>query len=154
MRIKRPAVLVFVGLAAAVMASGALAQNDSVAAKRLIAQANADIKARDYDAAVAAFTQAEAADPGSAASFDLCVVNYNLGRVEASLAACNRAIAVDPAKADAWFIKGSELVAQGTMANGKLTAPPGAIEALHRYLELAPDGPHATDVKQMLDFLK
>ena len=34
--------------------------------------------------------------------------------------------------------------------DGKLEAPAGTAEALNKYLELAPDGPHATDVKQML----
>jgi len=33
---------------------------------------------------------------------------------------------------------------------GKLQAPPGTSEALNKYLEIAPTGPHADDVKQML----
>jgi hypothetical protein len=32
-------------------------------------------------------------------------------------------------------------------------APPGTTQALHKYLELAPNGAHAVDVKAMLDFL-
>jgi type II secretory pathway component PulL len=31
-----------------------------------------------------------------------------------------------------------------------MTAPPGASEALNKYLELQPEGQHAADVKQML----
>ena len=35
--------------------------------------------------------------------------------------------------------------------DGKMQAPaPGTSEALNKYLELAPDGPHANDVKAML----
>jgi hypothetical protein len=37
--------------------------------------------------------------------------------------------------------------------DGKLIAPPGTAEALNKYLELAPDGGHANDVKQMLAFI-
>jgi hypothetical protein len=37
--------------------------------------------------------------------------------------------------------------------DGKYDAPPGASEALNKYLELQPDGPHANDVKQMLQFI-
>jgi len=34
---------------------------------------------------------------------------------------------------------------------GKYTVPPGTAEALNKYLELAPDGAHAADVKAMLE---
>jgi hypothetical protein len=34
--------------------------------------------------------------------------------------------------------------------DGKLQAPAGTADALNKYLELAPDGPHAADVKAML----
>ena len=32
----------------------------------------------------------------------------------------------------------------------KIVAPPGCVEAYQTYLELAPDGPHAADVKGIL----
>jgi hypothetical protein len=35
-----------------------------------------------------------------------------------------------------------------------MTVPPGTVETLRQYLALAPDGAHAKDVKEMLDFLK
>ena len=38
--------------------------------------------------------------------------------------------------------------------NNKITVPPGTVESLNQYLALAPGGPHASDVKQMLDALK
>jgi hypothetical protein len=34
-----------------------------------------------------------------------------------------------------------------------LVAPPGTVEALKKYLELAPNGAHAEDAKQMIDFV-
>jgi hypothetical protein len=33
----------------------------------------------------------------------------------------------------------------------KIVAPPGTAEAYQMYLELAPDGPHAADVKGILE---
>ena len=78
-----------------------------------------------------------------------------MGQTTKTLAACDKAIAADPKKADAYFVKGSVMVGQGAIGkNGKMTVPPGTVEALKQYLVLAPDGAHANDVKQMLDFLK
>jgi hypothetical protein len=74
--------------------------------------------------------------------------------VAGALDACGKAIAADPNKADAYFIKGSVLIGESkTDASGKLIAPPGAAEALKRYLQLAPNGAHADDVKQMLSVI-
>jgi hypothetical protein len=38
--------------------------------------------------------------------------------------------------------------------DGKPAVPPGTIEAFNKYLELAPNGGHASDVHAMLDMLK
>ena len=68
--------------------------------------------------------------------------------------ACDKAIPADPNKADAYFIKGSLLIAGSkTDSSGKVIAPPGTEEALSKYLQLAPDGPHAKDVKEMLTYI-
>jgi hypothetical protein len=37
--------------------------------------------------------------------------------------------------------------------DGKTLAPAGTVEALKKYLQLAPNGGHVADVKQMLDCL-
>jgi hypothetical protein len=72
-----------------------------------------------------------------------------------AVAACDKAIAADPKKADAYFIKGSILFGNGKLdKNNRFTVPPGTVEALKQYSALAPSGPHAPDVKQMLDALK
>ena len=45
------------------------------------------------------------------------------------------------------------VIALSTIPTGrrpKLVAPPGTSDAFNKYLELAPDGPHANDVKAML----
>lgn len=133
---------------------------DPVKAKAGVAQmltneGNAYLKLHKNDQAVAAFTKAASMDPNPAtAYFNICATQYNSGNTEGALAACDKAIAADPNRADAYFIKGSLMMAQGKMdKSGKYDAPSGTAEALNKYLELAPDGPHANDVKQMLQFI-
>jgi tetratricopeptide (TPR) repeat protein len=106
--------------------------------------------------ALAAYNRAAAlaADP-SMAYFNLCVTQYNLKSVEGTIAACDKAISVNPGKAEPYYFKGSILVyANQPAVTGKITAPPpGAAEALNKYLELAPDGDHAAEIRQMLNYL-
>jgi tetratricopeptide (TPR) repeat protein len=94
-------------------------------------------------------------DPNPAtAYFNICATQYNSGNTEGALAACDKAIAADPNRADAYFIKGSLLIASSTTdKDGKVKPAPGTAEALNKYLELAPDGSHANDVKQMLAYI-
>jgi cytochrome c-type biogenesis protein CcmH/NrfG len=67
-------------------------------------------------------------------------------------AACRKSLQADPSKADAWFILGSVLFGEATIdANRKIAISAEARHALDKYFELAPEGPHAPDVKQMLD---
>ena len=88
-------------------------------------------------------------------AFNSCALAYNAGKTEEAIAACDKAIALDPGKADAYFIKGSALFGDGKVGgDGKWVVRPGAVEALNKYLELTPDGPHASDVHAMLDSLK
>ncbi len=122
-------------------------------AKMLTNEGNAYLKLHKNNEAVAAYTKAASMDPNPAtAYFNLCATQYNTGNTEGALGACDKAIAADPTKADAYFIKGSLMIGQSKLDNaGKMQAPPGTAEALNKYLELAPDGPHANDVKQMLE---
>jgi tetratricopeptide (TPR) repeat protein len=135
-------------------------ETDPVKAKQgvgqmLASQGNAYLKLKKNDEAVAAFTKAAEMDPNPAvAYFNLCATQYNSGNTQGALAACDKAIAADPSKADAYFIKGSLMMADSKQdKDGKIVAPAGTAEALNKYLELAPDGPHANDVKQMLQFI-
>lgn len=123
--------------------------------KMLTNLGNAYLKLHKNKEAVDAYTKAASLDPNpSIAYFNLCATQYNTGNVEGALDACDKAIAADPNKADAYFIKGSLLIAASTTdKEGKVTAPPGAADALKKYLELQPDGSHAEDVKQMLAYI-
>src|SRR5882757_1993112 len=121
-------------------------------AQMLTNEGNAYLKLKKNDKAIEAYTKAASMDPNPAtAYFNICATQYNTGNTQGALVACDKAIAADPNRADAYFIKGSLLVGDSKLdKEGKLQAPAGTSEALNKYLELAPDGPHANDVKAML----
>jgi tetratricopeptide (TPR) repeat protein len=131
------------------------ATKKAATARMLTNTGNAYLKLRKNDEAVAAYTKAADMDPNPAtAYFNLCATQYNIGNTEGALNACGKAIAADPNRADAYFIKGSVLLGESTVTNdGKTLAPAGTVEALKKYLQLAPNGGHVADVKQMLDYL-
>jgi tetratricopeptide (TPR) repeat protein len=121
----------------------------------LIEEGNCLLKLHRQTEAEAAYERAALLSPDPAvAYFNLCATYYNAGDMSAGLPACDKAIQADPRKADAYFIKGSILVGAAAFANGKYNAPPGAREALDKYLELAPNGGHADEVRQMQALLK
>jgi tetratricopeptide (TPR) repeat protein len=125
-------------------------------AQMLTMQGNCYLKLKKNAQAIDAYTQAAAMSPNPAvAYFNLCATQYNAGNLEPALAACDKAIAADPTKADAYFIKGSVMVGNGTIdQKGKYVVAKGTVETLKKYLELQPNGPHAADVKEMLNALK
>jgi tetratricopeptide (TPR) repeat protein len=128
------------------------AKAKAAVAQMLTNEGNAYLKLKKNDKAIESFTKAAALDPNPAtAYFNICATQYNSGNTQGALAACDKAIASDPNRADAYFIKGSLMLGDSKMdKEGKLQAPAGTSEALNKYLELAPDGPHAADVKAML----
>jgi tetratricopeptide (TPR) repeat protein len=113
----------------------------------LTQQGNAYLKLRKNKEAMAAYTKAAEMSPNPAlAYFNLCATHYNMGNMDSAEAVCDKVIALDPTKADAYFIKGSAMFVKGKLdANNKYVVP------LKKYLELSPDGPHAGDVKAMLE---
>jgi tetratricopeptide (TPR) repeat protein len=85
------------------------------------------------------------------AYFNLCATLYDGDKMQDAVAACDKAIAADPNKADAYFVKGSALFGEGKLdKSGKFVVSAVAVQALQKYLALAPNGGHAADVKQML----
>lgn len=104
--------------------------------------------------ATAAYDQAATADPTNAGMyyFNEAATFYNSGKLDEAGAAADKAIAADPKRADAYYIKGQSLIPKATVdpKTQKIVAPPGCIEAYQQYLALAPDGPHAADVKGIL----
>jgi tetratricopeptide (TPR) repeat protein len=102
-----------------------------------------------------AYEQAAKAMPANASMyyFNEAATLYNSGKLPEAEAAADKAIAADPKKAEAYYIKGQALITQATVdpKTQKIVAPPGTVDAYKKYLELAPDGPHANDVKGILE---
>lgn len=67
-------------------------------------------------------------------------------------AAADKAVAADPTKSEAYYIKGQALIQKATVdpKTQKIVAPPECIAAYQKYLEVAPTGPHAEEVKGIL----
>ncbi len=123
--------------------------------KIYIGKGNAFLKLhRNPDAIDAYNRSAELASNQGLAYFNVCAVLYNIGDTKNSATACRKCVQADPTRANAWFVLGSDLFADLPIAaQGKVMASPETQEALEKYLELAPDGPHAADTKAMLDML-
>lgn len=104
--------------------------------------------------AAAAYEAAAMADPTKAGTyyFNEAATLFNQSDMDGAAAAADKAITADPTKADAYFIKGQSLVQKATVdpKTNVITAPPDCIAAYQKYLELAPDGPHAQEVKDVL----
>jgi tetratricopeptide (TPR) repeat protein len=114
------------------------------------------LRQKKFAESAAAFTKAtQYAQYPATAWFNVCAGAFNAGDVKAALAGRDKAIAADPNKADAWFIKGSLMIGDAKAGpNGKMIAPKGTVEALQKYLTLAPNGSHVKDVQEMLAVLK
>ena len=111
-------------------------------------------KSGDAKSASDAYENAAKALPSNAGMymFNEAATLYNAGKLDEAAAAADKAIAADPKRADAYFIKGQALIPKASVdpKTQKITAPPGCVEAYEKYLELAPDGPRAEEVKQIL----
>ncbi len=106
--------------------------------------------------ASAAYDKAVALQPKSAGTYyyNEAAVMFNAHQDEAALAAADKAIAADPAQPMPYYIKGQELLAKATVdSKGVIVAPPGCVDAYQKYLQLAPDGPQASAVKEVLTSL-
>lgn len=84
--------------------------------------------------------------------FNEAATLYNAGKMDDATVAADKAIAADPNKAEAYYIKGQALIQKVTVdpKTQKITAPPGCVDAYQKYLELAPEGAHAAEVKDLL----
>lgn len=125
-------------------------------AKNLAAYYNnlADALAKDkkIDDAAKTYELAAQADPSSAASayFNMGAIYTNAGRPDDANAAFDKCIAADPNRAEAYYQKGVNLLGKMTIQGDKQVPAPGTIEALQKYLELAPNGPNAQSAKDLL----
>jgi len=84
------------------------------------------------------------------------VVFFQMNNADAQVAAADEVIKTDPTIPIAYYLKGNGLVGKSTVdtKSNKLIAPPGCQEAYQKYLELAPTGQYAADVKSILASLQ
>ncbi len=77
-----------------------------------IGKGNALLRLKRNDEAIAAYNQSAvlAANQGLA-YFNICAVLFNIGNTHDSAAACRKCVQVDPTRANAWFVLGSDLFA-------------------------------------------
>jgi tetratricopeptide (TPR) repeat protein len=133
------------------------AQKRAGVANMLTSEGNAWLKLDKNKSreAVELYTRAATVDPNTTvAYFNICVTQYNSGNAQLALEACDKSIAADPDKAEAYFVKGWLLNAgRDADSGGSVIAPAGMAEALNKYLELAPTGLYVSDAKQMLKSL-
>jgi tetratricopeptide (TPR) repeat protein len=101
---------------------------------------------------VKSYEMAAQADPSSVAQsyFNIGAVYTNAGRPDDANAAFDKCIAADPTRAEAYYQKGVNLLGKATLKGDKTIPAPGTVEALQKYLELAPTGPNAQAAKDLL----
>ena len=135
-------------------ANGVLANDwKELLGKLYVGKGNALLKLRRNSDAIEAYNKAAevGANPGLA-YFNICAVLYNTGNMEAAVGACRKSLQYDPGRADTYFLLGSALfVTSPTDAHVNYMISSETRQALEKYLELAPGGPHAADVKAMLE---
>jgi tetratricopeptide (TPR) repeat protein len=133
-------------------ASGKTSPELVAAANNQLAQALGHI-GKTADAS-AAYEAAAKVDPTKASMyyFNEAATLFNANDTEGAAAAAQKAITADPTKVDAYYILGQSLIQKATVdpATNKITAPPECIAAYNKYLELAPNGPHAEEIKGIL----
>ncbi len=104
--------------------------------------------------AMLAYNKAVELNPQSAS-----MVYYNMGAVltnthaplDDRIAAFKKATDADPNNANAWYQYGVTLSEKMTVnKDGSVTAPPEMVEALQKYLALAPTGPYAEGAKGLI----
>jgi tetratricopeptide (TPR) repeat protein len=114
------------------------------------------VQAKKLPEALAELTKAAQLDPANAGKYyyNLGAVMTNANQSDAAAEAFKKAIDADSKYADAYYQYGVYLVSKASLAaDGKVTPVPGTVEALQKYLELAPDGQFAQPAKDMLTTL-
>jgi Tfp pilus assembly protein PilF len=114
------------------------------------------VQAKKIPEAQAELTKAAQLDPPNAGKYyyNLGAVLTNANQGDAAVEAFQKAIAADPKYSEAYYQYGVSLVSKASYgADGKVTPVPGTVEALQKYLELAPTGQFAQAAKDMLTTL-
>lgn len=118
---------------------------------------DAAAKVRNNDEALKDFEAAAQLDPadGGTYFFNEGIILRNTAKSpdekRHAVEAFDKAIAADPNKAVAYYLKGEVLFGMVTIdAGGKTAPPPGTLEAFQKYLDLQPNGPYAAQARNFL----
>lgn len=102
----------------------------------------------------AAFDAAAKAFPTDAPIYlkNEAIIFYQQNNNAAEAAAADEAIKIDPTDAILYYVKGQGLIANATVdpKTNRIVLPADCTAAYQKYLELAPDGPYATEVAGIL----
>jgi len=135
------------------LSKAATKPNVEVEAAALADLGEAYANSKQMPQAAQAYDQAAKIDPGGAYTYysNESILQLRLGNIDEAATAANNAITADPKKPMAYYLKGQALIQKaGADSAGKVTVPPGCVEAYQKYLELAPEGDHADEVSQIL----
>ncbi len=123
----------------------------------LISLGNAQLRSGHPRQAMQTLGQAGALDPGEAkiALFNEGVKFYNESKMDLAATALGACLKLDPSLAEAWFLQGMALLSSASVdpKTGHIQAPPEAILALKKYLQLQPQGPNAAVAQATLQQL-
>ena len=118
---------------------------------------NAYAAEKKYPEAEQALTKAAQLDPTMAgkAYFNMGANLVNAGHPEQASEFFKKSADAAPDNAESWYQLGSTLAMKGTVdpKSGQQTYPDGTAEAYQKYLQLQPNGPHATEATAMLQAL-
>jgi len=113
-------------------------------------------QAKKLPEAQAELEKSVALDPKTAckAYFNLGALELNAHQDDAAAGAFQKAVAGDPTCAEAYYYIGTGLMNKATVgSDGTVKYVAGTAEAFQKYLEVAPNGPHAEEAKAMLQAL-
>jgi tetratricopeptide (TPR) repeat protein len=103
----------------------------------------------------AAYDAAAKINPTQAAFYlkNEAVIFFQMNNGDAQVAAADEAIKIDPNQPLLYYLKGQGLIQKATFdaKSGRIVLPPGCADSYQMYLQLAPTGPYATEVKGILD---
>jgi tetratricopeptide (TPR) repeat protein len=137
-------------LAGQMLPAPATASYKSRAGQMLLAEGNAYFQLRKFKQAADLFARAAPLhDYPALAYFNLCATRFDMNDLKAAVESCDLAIAVDPQMAEAYYVKAFALLGQAA-TRSKFKTPEGAVAALQKYLQLAPDGSYAADANNLL----
>jgi tetratricopeptide (TPR) repeat protein len=137
-------------LAGQMLPAPASASYKSRAGQMLLAEGNAYFQLRKFKQASDLFARAAPLhDYPALAYFNLCATRFDMNNLKAAVESCDLAIAADPQIAEAYYVKAFALLGQAA-TRSKFKTPEGAVAALQKYLQLAPNGSYAADATNLL----